>query len=127
MRDRVQHEGPRAKQPDLKEKNMRTAWTDKLTGFLLGGAVGAVIGYLTAPRSGDKTRSLLNEKGKDTVDRVVSRYQDTRNQAEEMVSKVNQELTERTKNLKKVGSKLIDQEREVLDQGVKEAKQAISA
>ena len=34
----------------------------KVGPFILGGLVGAVIGVLYAPRTGDQTRALLSEK-----------------------------------------------------------------
>lgn len=106
---------------------MQKRFMDKMVGFLLGGVIGAAIGYLTAPRSGSKTRSMLNEKGKDTLDRMVGRYQETRDQAEEMVSDANREITGRATRLKKIGRKVMDRERKVIQQGVQEAKHAVSA
>ena len=41
-----------------------------LGGILLGGAIGAVIGMLLAPRSGSETRALIREE-------FDSRYQDS--------------------------------------------------
>jgi gas vesicle protein len=99
---------------------------DKLTGFLVGSAIGATIGFLTAPRSGDKTRSLLNEKSRETVEMVKGQYQEKRAQAEEMINDVNQDLADRAEKLKKVGKKIMDREREVFNEGVEEAKQAVS-
>jgi gas vesicle protein len=99
---------------------------DKLAGFLLGSAVGATIGFLTAPRSGDQTRSMLNEKSKETLDMVKNQYQEKRDQAEEKFNDINQELSGRAEKLKKAGKKVMDREREVLNEGVEEVKQAVS-
>ena len=106
---------------------MRKGFADKMIGFLLGGVIGVAVGFLTAPRSGVKTRSMINEKGKDTLDQMVGRYQETRDQAEDMVSDVNHEITNRSNKLKKVGRKMMDRERKVVHQGVREAKRAVSA
>jgi hypothetical protein len=42
-----------------------------LFGALLGGAIGALLAVLTAPRSGEETRKLLSEE-------LSSRYDDSR-------------------------------------------------
>lgn len=106
---------------------MRNGLMGNVMGFLLGGVIGAAIGYLTAPRSGSKTRSMLNDKGKETLDRVIARVEEKRDQAEEMVTGVNREFADRTARLKKAGRKVMDREREILQQGVQDAGQAVSA
>ncbi len=106
---------------------MSKRFMDQMAGFLLGGAIGAAIGYLTAPQSGSKTRSILNEKSKETLDMVANSYQDKRDQAEAMVNEVNNELTQRTNKLKKVGNKVMNRERKIINEGVEEAKQAITS
>jgi gas vesicle protein len=105
---------------------MRKRLIDKLIGLLIGAAIGVAIGFLTAPRSGFKTRAMLNDKSKETLEMVMSQYQEKRDQAEELLNELNQDLTERAENLKIAGKKVLDREREVLREGVEEAKQAVS-
>jgi len=106
---------------------MEKSVMNKLTGFLLGGAIGAAIGLLSAPRAGHKTRDMLTQKGQGIMEMVVDRYQEKRDQTENMVDEVNQELTGRVEKLKEAGSKLINRERKVLNESAQEAKQAISS
>jgi len=106
---------------------MRNGFINKMIGFLLGGVVGATLGYLTAPRSGVDTRSMLNDKGKAALDTMVGHYQEKRDQAEEMINNMNQEMTDRTEKLKKVGQKVMHQERKIIEEGIQETKQAVSA
>ncbi len=42
-----------------------------LGGLLVGGALGAIIGLLVAPRSGEETRELIREEIADRVNRSV--------------------------------------------------------
>ncbi|HKJ40374.1 MAG TPA: YtxH domain-containing protein [Anaerolineales bacterium] len=45
---------------------------NNLFAFLLGGAVGAVIGLLYAPRPGKETRKFLIDEGNDVFNKAVS-------------------------------------------------------
>jgi len=40
---------------------------------------------------------------------------------------MNQEMTDRTEKLKKVGQKVMHQERKIIEEGIQETKQAVSA
>lgn len=50
---------------------------DFLTGMLLGGAIGYAIALLNAPRPGDETRAMLNDKSRELRDRAAETVQTT--------------------------------------------------
>jgi gas vesicle protein len=55
--------------------------------FLAGLGVGAVVGVLYAPRSGNETREALRSKAEEGRDYVRTRARDARSQATEWVDK----------------------------------------
>ena len=54
-----------------------------LTGFIIGGLVGAAVALVTAPQSGEETRMQLRERSIELRDRAVETAEETRRQAEE--------------------------------------------
>lgn len=51
--------------------------TEKLIGaFLLGGAIGAVLGVLFAPDKGSETRRKIKDKGEELSDAMKEKYND---------------------------------------------------
>ncbi len=50
---------------------------DFLSGILVGGAVGYTIALLNAPRPGEETRQMLNQKSRDLRDKAVETVQTT--------------------------------------------------
>ncbi|MCD0490127.1 YtxH domain-containing protein [Pedobacter sp. MC2016-14] len=48
--------------------------------LLAGLAVGAVLGVLFAPKSGEETRSLITDKATDLKDSLKDKYQNTKDQ-----------------------------------------------
>lgn len=53
-----------------------------LSGFIIGGLVGAAAALLLAPQSGEETRAVLREKGIELKDRAVETAEETRMRAE---------------------------------------------
>lgn len=51
-------------------------------GLVIGGLVGAAAALLSAPKSGEETRTLIKEKGIELRDRAVEVSQDARHKAE---------------------------------------------
>lgn len=51
-------------------------------GLVIGGLVGAAAALLTAPKSGEETRTLIKDKSIELRDRAVEVSQDTRHKAE---------------------------------------------
>lgn len=74
---------------------------DTIGAFLIGVAVGAVIGILYAPQSGEETRKFISEKGSQTVDELNHKVNHLREQLEKLskeVSKTTKEIIEKMSN-----------------------------
>ena len=51
----------------------RKNWTEITSAFAIGLGVGAILGLVFAPQSGEDTRALLREKAEDGIDEAVAR------------------------------------------------------
>jgi gas vesicle protein len=69
-------------------------------GILVGGLVGAGVALLTAPRSGEETRSILREKGTELKERGVDAVEQTRTRAVEMRDRSREAISEKASGLK---------------------------
>jgi gas vesicle protein len=79
--------------------NGRMRWTESFSTFIVGLGVGAAIGVLFAPRSGDDTREYILESAKDSVDGAVAAGQKLIQRAQQGVD----EAKGRVRHAKKVG------------------------
>jgi len=77
--------------------------------FLAGLGIGAIVGVLYAPKSGDETREYLRRKGEEGRDYVVNQAGRVREQAGDWVDR---------------GKEVIGQQRENWTQAVQAGKQA---
>ena len=68
--------------------------------FLAGLGVGAVVGVLYAPRSGNETRQVLREKAEEGREFVRTRAQDVRDQAEGWVDRGREILSQQREQFK---------------------------
>jgi len=80
-----------------------------LTGFIVGSAVGGVVGILLAPRSGEETREMLVDKSEEV-------YQTTENSVKELQSKA----TEVMDNIQKKGDDLLSKVQDLIREQCKE-------
>jgi gas vesicle protein len=55
-----------------------------LGGLLVGGALGAIVGMLIAPRSGEETREMIQDEFSDRLDRSID---NVKSRADELKSK----------------------------------------
>lgn len=72
--------------------------SDVIGAFLIGVAVGTVIGILYAPQSGEETRKLISEKSqkaKEEVSEQVEKLKEEFDKLKKQVSKVTSEITEK--------------------------------
>jgi gas vesicle protein len=52
---------------------IRKNWPEITSAFAIGLGVGAILGVVFAPQSGEDTRALLREKAQDGIDEAVAR------------------------------------------------------
>ena len=52
---------------------IRKKWPEITSAFAIGLGVGAILGVMFAPQSGEDTRALLREKAQDGIDEAVAR------------------------------------------------------
>jgi gas vesicle protein len=66
-----------------------------MEGLLLGGLIGAAIGVLFAPFSGEKARAVLKEKLKDfDLDEMIGRFSEAFDEAKNEAARVAEDLSE---------------------------------
>jgi len=68
--------------------NRRMRWTESISAFVVGLGVGAALGVLFAPRSGDDTREYIMEGAKDAVDGAVAAGQKLTQRAQQGIDEV---------------------------------------
>ena len=61
--------------------------TNKVVFFLVGGAIGAAIALLFAPKSGAETRALIGDKAREGRDYLTNKSQELKEQAANYVDK----------------------------------------
>jgi gas vesicle protein len=96
-----------------------------LSGFLIGVVVGAGTALLLAPHSGEKTRTMLTEKGVEVRDKAMNTLEETRGRVEDFSNDVADEVRDRVEKLKDVGQRVGKQEARILKKGAKDARQAL--
>ena len=73
-----------------------------LSGFIVGGAIGAITGLLLAPQSGEETREWLNDASKDITEKTDKTVKEIQEKADTVVSDLQEksdELVEKIQNL----------------------------
>jgi gas vesicle protein len=96
-----------------------------ISGFLIGGAIGAGAALLSAPQSGEMTRFMLREKGKQVKDQVVTTYDDTVSQAEQVIGEVTGQVRQRATRLSAAGQDVLDEQLGVIERGASRVKRAL--
>jgi gas vesicle protein len=79
--------------------NHRMRWTESISAFVVGLGVGAALGVLFAPRSGDDTREYILESAKDGVDGTIAAGQKLTQRAQQGID----EVKGRVRQAKEVG------------------------
>jgi gas vesicle protein len=91
-----------------------------LFGILLGGIVGAALGLLFAPQSGEETREMIRDKGIEIRDKVEESATAARVQAEAMARDAKMKAEE----LQKKGQAALESQKARLEQAIDSGKKA---
>jgi gas vesicle protein len=86
----------RKEMKDMKKKNKSGFFA-----FLLGGMIGATIGLLYAPQSGEETRKILIDEGQEMVDNAKTSIQEAQERIEKLQEIAKNTLQEQKDSLVK--------------------------
>jgi len=67
-------------------------WAEIASAFAIGAGIGAVLGILFAPKSGEDTREFIRSSTRDAVDSALAQGQDWTRSAQRKVEKVRDSL-----------------------------------
>jgi len=94
---------------------------DVLLAFLLGGAVGGVLGVLYAPSSGEETRRRIKFYAEEAADKAVEKMQAAREETISAIEKVKSEFNEQKSKVVTAidaGKRAFRDEKNALEQNV---------
>ncbi len=74
----------------------RYRWTESISAFAVGVGVGAALGVLFAPRSGNDTRDYILESAKDGLDSAVAAGQKWTQRAQDGIDQVKGQVRQAT-------------------------------
>jgi len=92
-----------------------------VSGFVIGGLVGAAVALLFAPQSGEETRTLIYDKGIELKDQAEEFVDDTRTRAEKLAK----EAKAKAEDLQKRGQELLDDQKKKITKAVDSGKEAV--
>lgn len=95
---------------------------NSLGAFLVGGLVGAAVALLYAPKSGTETREDLVETSRIVKDRAM----DSLNEAQARMETFTDESKQRLSKLRDIGEETLNEQKQSLKSGVKQAKKVIA-
>lgn len=87
----------------------RNRWPEAISVFAVGVAVGAAMGLLFAPRSGEETREYIAETARDSLDGAVAQGQKWTRRAQRAASHAREQIEAATD----AGERAFDQARRV--------------
>jgi gas vesicle protein len=91
-----------------------------MSGFLIGGLVGAAVALLMAPQSGEETRTMIREKGIEIRDQVETSATDARLRAETMAK----QARERAQDLQRRGQVILEEQKTKIEEAVDAGRKA---
>lgn len=106
------------------EVQMSSKW---MSGLIIGGVIGASVAFLTASRSGEKTRAMISEKGMVLKDKAMEKVNQARGMVDDVKNTVIDNTMERVDRLKDVGRNVLEAESVILEKSKKDAKKAIAS
>lgn len=92
--------------------NDRDGFGAFLSGFIIGGLIGAVVALLFAPQSGEETRTMIKEKSIELKDKAVEAGQEARAKAEQALEEARLKAQEALEDLRTRADELTSVARE---------------
>jgi gas vesicle protein len=96
-----------------------------LTGFALGGAVGAIVTLLLAPASGEETRRRIKEEVTDAQWRAKNAFENVQSKTINLFDDVREDLQQRAIRLKNIGQYVMEDEKATVEQGAGDVKSTL--
>ena len=104
----------------------------KFLGFIFGGLIGAGLGLMYAPRSGDETRQIIIDDTNRLADQTMKSIQEAQqkalnaiNESQTRIERLNKETRERLSNLQEIAQTTLEEQKEILVKGVSDVKDVI--
>lgn len=101
--------------------------------FLFGGIIGATIGLLYAPRSGEETRQFLKDESDEMLNKAVTSAREVQDNAKSIIQDAqtrmetfNQETKERLAQLQEIAKSTIGEQKESLEKGYSKAREVVT-
>jgi gas vesicle protein len=91
-----------------------------VSGFLIGGIVGAAVAILFAPQSGEETRTMIREKSIELKGQVERTAAEARARAEQMA----QEARQKAEDLQRRGQVVLEEQKGRIERAIEAGKQA---
>ncbi|MFV1857761.1 MAG: YtxH domain-containing protein [Anaerolineales bacterium] len=91
-----------------------------VSGFMIGGLIGAAVALLLAPQSGEETRLMIRDKGIELKDQVETTAGDARVRAEEMA----QDARARASDAQQRGQVVLEQQKSRIEEAIEAGKKA---
>ena len=91
-----------------------------VSGFLVGGLVGAAVALLMAPQSGEETRTMIRDKSLELKDQVEQTAAEARSKAEQIA----QQARQRAEELQKRGRVVLEEQKTRLGGAIEAGKKA---
>ncbi len=100
--------------------------------FLVGGAIGAVVGLLYAPRPGRETREILVGEGDEMLNKALSSIRmaqekalATIQSAQTRMESLNEEAKDRIQKLEEIAKDTLSEQKESVKKGYSKAKEVV--
>jgi len=89
--------------------------------FVFGGLVGAAVGLLYAPQSGEKTRRILVNNSQVVKEKAINSF----HEAQVRMEAFTEETKKRLEQLEKIAQHTLEEEKQILKESLKQAKEVV--
>ena len=89
--------------------------------FVFGGLVGAAVGLLYAPHSGEKTRKILINNGQVVKDKAITSL----HEAQVRIEAFTEETKKRLEKLEEIAQHTFEEEKQILKESLQQAKEVV--